>query len=74
LLLGVLLGSAFPYLLSIVSFHTYLAVYLSIVAGSLLSGIFRYFLPALTGMLFAELREKKSGNNLPEKLDFIKNF
>ncbi|HEX7482750.1 MAG TPA: hypothetical protein VF350_04730 [Candidatus Bathyarchaeia archaeon] len=61
LLLGVFLGSAIPYVLSIVAYHTYLAVYLSLVAGSLLSSIFRYFFPALTAMLFAELREKKSG-------------
>lgn len=67
LILGVLLGSSIPHLLSIVTYHTYLAVYVSIVAGSLLSSIFLYFLPALTAIMFVELREKKSDNNLTEK-------
>ncbi len=57
-LLGVLLGSAIPYLISIVTYPTYLVLYLSIAGSSLLSKAFQYFLPALTGLLFVELRER----------------
>lgn len=67
LLLGVFVGSVIPYLVSIVTYQTYLALYLSLVAGSLASSVFLYFLPSVTAMLFVELREKKSKNNLPEK-------
>jgi CBS domain containing-hemolysin-like protein len=67
-LLGVLLGSVTPYLLSIVTYpQAYLALYLSIIASSLLSSVFQYFLPALTALLFAELREKKSNHNFTEE-------
>ena len=69
LLLGVLLGSAILYLYSIATYPTYLLLYLSLIAGSLLSSVFQYFLPALTAILFAELKEKKSNNNSTQKTD-----
>ncbi len=67
MLFGVLLGSAIPYLISIVTYPTYLILYLSIAGGSLLSGAFQYFLPALTALLFVELREAKLKRNLTDE-------
>ena len=67
MLLGVLLGSAIPYIPSIVTYPAYLVLYLSIAGGSLLSGAFQYFLPALTALLFVELREAKLKHNLTDE-------
>jgi len=66
ILLGVILGSTISYPLSIFAYlpGSYLAMYFSMAAGSSVSGVFQFFLPALTGLLFAELREKRSNNSL----------
>jgi hypothetical protein len=64
LLSGVILGSVILYLLAIVPYRNYLEIYLSLAAGSSVSSVFQFFLPALTALLFAELREKKSNNGL----------
>ena len=63
-LLGVTLGPAILYLLNIFLYRSYLDLYLSMAAGSAVSSVFQFFLPALTALLFVELREKKSSNNL----------
>jgi hypothetical protein len=58
LLIGVLLGPLAIYQL--------LQIYLNI-AGSLVTSIFMYFLPALTALLFAQWREKKSNHNVTQE-------
>jgi uncharacterized membrane protein len=67
LLLGVILGSAILDLLLIVPYRTYLEVYLNFAVSSSVSGVFQFFLPALTALLLAELREKKANHNLTEE-------
>jgi len=59
MLLGVILGSASPYLVSMATYRTAQIVYLNFAASSSLFNVFGLFLPALTALLFAELREKK---------------
>lgn len=59
LLIGVLLGPLVLYQLLPI-------LYLNI-AGSLVTSIFMYFLPALTALLFAQWREKKSNHNLTQE-------
>ena len=63
-LLGAILGSVTPHLVSILAYNSHLEVYLSLIAGYAVSSVFVFFFPALTALLFAELREKKSNNNL----------
>jgi hypothetical protein len=67
LLLGALLGSAIFFLISMLAYSTYIEIYLNVISGSLLSGVFYYFLPALVALLFVELREKKSNQKLIEE-------
>ena len=55
---GVILGPLIPYLFSIVTYLTDIVLYLSLVAGSLVSSVFQFFLPALIALLFVELKEK----------------
>jgi Mg2+/Co2+ transporter CorB len=71
ILLGVILGSITEnfiilYLLAMVANAEAAAapVLLSFAAGSSVSSVFQFFLPALTALLFAELREKKLNNSL----------
>jgi hypothetical protein len=64
LLLGVILGSAFLLLLNIFLYRPFLGLYLGMATDSSVSGVFRFFFPALTAFLFVELRAKKSSNNL----------
>ena len=64
ILLGVTLGPAILYLLNIFLYNAYLGTYLSMAVGSAVSSVFQFFLPALTALLFVELREKKVNNNL----------
>ena len=64
ILLGVTLGPAILYLLNVFLYRSQMVVYLNMAAGSALSGVFQFFLPALTALLFVELREKKSNDNL----------
>jgi hypothetical protein len=63
LLLGVIVGSAFLLLLNIFLYRPYLGLYLGMATDSSVSGVFRFFFPALTALLFVELRAKKSSNN-----------
>ena len=58
LLIGALLGPLAIYQL--------LQIYLNI-AGPLVTSIFIYFLPALTALLFAQWREKKSNHNVTQE-------
>lgn len=62
LLLGVTIGPAILYLINIFLYNGFL-IYLSMAANSAVSSVFLFFLPALTALLYAELREKKSNNN-----------
>ena len=65
-LLGVSLGSVTAVLLT----FTYpIGLPLYIIIGSLVASVSQRFLPALTALLFAELREKKSNHNLKEEND-----
>lgn len=64
MLLGVTLGPAILYLLNIFLYPSYPSIYLSMAAGSAVSSVFGFFFPALTALLFVELREKKPNNNL----------
>jgi hypothetical protein len=64
ILLGVTLGPAILYLLNIFLYRFYLALYLNLAASAAVSGVFMFFLPALIALIYAELRERKSSNNL----------
>ena len=70
ILLGILLGSA---LSPIFAWGTSILLYLSaLLWTALATGVVQYFFPSLTALLLAELRNKKSNNNLanynqPEK-------
>jgi hypothetical protein len=64
LLLGVTLGAAMLHLLNILLYQSYLGLYLNMAVDSSISGVFQFFFPALTALLFAELRKKKSINNM----------
>ena len=64
MLLGVTLGPALLYLLNIFLYRFYLGLYLNLAAGAAVSGVFMFFLPALTALMYAELRERKSSNSL----------
>jgi hypothetical protein len=64
MLLGVTLGPAILYLVNIFLYSSHLDVYLSMALGSAVSSVFQFFLPALTALLFVELRQEKSNNNL----------
>jgi hypothetical protein len=64
ILLGVMLGPAILSLLNILLYpSSYFGIYISMAVGSAVSAIFGFFFPALTALLFVELREKKSNNN-----------
>ena len=63
-LLGAILGSVALFFASALLYRSYLEVYLSLAAGSAVSSIFAFFFPALTALLFAELKENKSNNSL----------
>jgi len=58
LLLGVTSGSAILYLLNIFLYTSYLGLYLNKAANSSISGVFQFFFPALTALLFAELKRR----------------
>ena len=61
LLIGALLGPLAIYQL------LQLPILFLNIAGSLVTSIFMYFLPALTALLFAKWREKKSNHNLTQE-------
>lgn len=66
-LLGAILGPVTLYLGLTANYNTILELYLSQVTSSAISSVFYFFLPALTALLFAELREKKANHNLTEE-------
>jgi hypothetical protein len=78
LLFGVFLGTSIPYMFASVlnlvayggssgRFLEVLAIYLFQIFGSFVYGFSLYVFPALTALLYVELREKKSNHNLPEE-------
>jgi hypothetical protein len=64
ILLGVTLGSAILFLLNIFLYSSYVVIYLNNAAGSAVTSVFQFFLPALTALMFVELKEKKTNSNL----------
>ncbi len=64
LLFAVIVGPSIMDLLNVFFYFAYVDLYLSMAAGSILNGVFQFFFPALTALLFAELRAKRSSNNL----------
>jgi hypothetical protein len=70
LLLGFALGSASPYLISIIGFQTTnLVLLLSLMVSSLVSSVSAYFFPSLSALLFVKLTEKKPNSLLTEKME-----
>jgi hypothetical protein len=78
LLFGVILGTSIPYMFTSVlnlvgyasssgDFLRVFALYLFQIIGSFVYGFSIYFFPALAALLFVELREKKSNQNLPQE-------
>ncbi len=61
-LLGVLLGPLIPITVNPAS----PVLYLTIIGGSMISGVILFFLPATAALLYAEWRTKKSSSSLPE--------
>jgi hypothetical protein len=64
ILLGTMLGPAIFYLVNIFLYQTLLGVYISLAASSAVTAVFQFFLPALTALMYVELREKKVINKL----------
>jgi len=64
ILLGVTLGSAILFLLNIFLYSSYVVIYLNNAVGYAVTSVFQFFLPALTAIMFVELREKKTNSNL----------
>lgn len=63
---GFLLGAAIPYLVSIIDVNSNLdASYFGIIFSALVSSVVLYFFPALAGMLYGKLHEKKPIYNQP---------
>ncbi|MGE5574784.1 MAG: hypothetical protein ACM3UL_01490 [Ignavibacteria bacterium] len=60
LLLGVTIGSAIVYLLNVFLYQSYVGLYLSMAVNSSVSGVFQFFFPALTALMYAELRETRN--------------
>ena len=60
LLIGVLLGP-------LVLYQLLQMLYLNIAGSLVTTSIFMYFLPALTALLFAQWKEKKSNHNLTQE-------
>jgi hypothetical protein len=64
ILLGTMLGPALFYFINIFLYQTLLGVYISLAASSAVSAIFQFFLPALTALMYVELREKQAINKM----------
>jgi hypothetical protein len=60
MLLGVTLGPAILDLFNIFLYPSYLGTYLNVALGSAVSSVFQFFFPALTVLLFVELKERKA--------------
>jgi hypothetical protein len=63
ILLGAMLGPAIFYLGNIFLYQN-LGIYISLAVGSAVSAIFQFFLPALTALMYVELRDKQVINKL----------
>ena len=63
ILLGTMLGPAIFYLGNIFLYQN-LGIYISLGAGSAVTAVFQFFLPALTALMYVELREKQASNKL----------
>ena len=64
ILLGTMLGPAIFYLVNIFLYQTHIGVYISLAASSAVTAVFQFFLPALTALMYNELREKQVINKL----------
>ena len=64
ILLGAMLGPAIFYLVNIFLYQTLIGVYLSLAASSAVTAVFQFFFPALTALMYVELREKQAINKL----------
>jgi len=64
MLLGTMLGPAILYLVNIFFYPTLFGVYLSLAASFAVTAVFQFFLPALTALMYVELREKQAINKL----------
>ena len=64
LLLGIMLGPAIFYVVNIFLYQSIIGVYLSLAASSAVTAVFQFFLPALTALMYVELREKQAINKL----------
>jgi hypothetical protein len=64
LLLGVILGSATVYLPNIFLYPSYYGLYLGMFTNSSMAAVLGFYFPALTALLFVELKEKRSSDNL----------
>ena len=63
-LLGIILGSAIVHLPNIFLYSYYFGFYLSMFINSSIAAVLGFFFPALTALLFSELKEKRSNDNL----------
>ena len=64
LLLGVTLGTAISILPNIFFYSSYYSLYLNWAAGSAVLSIFQFFFPALTALLYVELKDRKLNSSL----------
>ena len=64
LFLGVILGPESLMLLDILLYGNTSGIYSVVATVSAVSGVFQFFFPALSAILFAELKEKRSSDNL----------
>ncbi len=64
ILLGTMLGPAIFYVVNIFLYQSIIGVYLSLAASSAVTAVFQFFLPALTALMYVELREKQAINKL----------
>jgi hypothetical protein len=58
--LGILLGLVLVYMSNAFLYSSFFMVYVNLTIGAIFSSIFQYFLPAVTALLFVELKEKKA--------------
>ena len=59
LFLGVLLGFMLVYINDMLLYAPFFGMYLDLTAGIITPSLFQYFLPAVTALLFVELRQTK---------------
>lgn len=69
ILVGTMLGPAIFYLVNIFLYQTLIGVYISLAASFAVTAVFQFFLPALTALMYVELREKQVINKLESSID-----